>query len=213
MLTIKTFVCNMLDENCYVVSDDTREGVIIDCGAFYDEEQRAIARYIADNDIVLKHLLCTHAHLDHNFGTPFVRDTYHLLPEYAEADDKLMRNLPRQAASLYGLTLADNYPTADHYLAGGDTVAFGTHTMQVMTTPGHSRGSIVFHCPEEHIVFTGDTLFRMSVGRTDLHGGSMMQLMSSLKKLAALPPHTKVYPGHGADTTISDELAANPFMQ
>ena len=159
------------------------------------------------------HLLSTHAHLDHNFGTPFIRKTYNLLPEYAEADDTLMASMPRQAAKFYGLTLNEDYPKAEQFISDGDTITFGTHTLHVIATPGHSRGSVVFYDADEAVAFTGDTLFRMSVGRTDLNGGSMMQLMQSLKKLALLPPHTKVYPGHGPASTIGEELAANPFMQ
>ena len=213
MITIKTFPCNQLQENTYVVSDDTRECVIIDCGAFYDEERRAIAQYISDTQLTPVHLLATHAHLDHNFGTPFIYDTYHLLPEYAEADHGLMENLPRQAAHFYGLTLNETYPLAEHFLTEDTPVCFGSHTLYIITTPGHSKGSVVFYSKEENIAFTGDTLFRFSVGRTDLHGGSMMQLTQSLHKLRKLPPATIIYPGHGPISTISDEINANPFMQ
>ncbi len=213
MLNIKTFCCNMLDENCYVVSDATGECVIIDCGAFYQEEQHAIAQYITDAQLTPVHLLCTHAHLDHNFGTPFIQATYHLLPEYAEPDHGLMKHLPQQANTFYGLSLTEQYPLATHFLNEDEPVTFGTHTLQVIATPGHSRGSVVFYCQEEHAAFTGDTLFRFSVGRTDLHGGSMLQLTQSLRQLAALPADTKVYPGHGPASTIGDELNANPFMQ
>ena len=213
MLTVKTFTCNMLDENCYIVSDTTGECVIIDCGAFYDDEHRAIAEYIADNHLTPVHLLCTHAHLDHNFGTPFIRDSFHLLPEYAAEDDGLMKHMPQQAATFYGLTLTDSYPTASSFLSEESPVIFGEHTLQVIATPGHTRGSVVFYCQEENMAFTGDTLFRFSVGRTDLQGGSMMQLTQSLRKLATLPVDTIIYPGHGPSSTIGDELSANPFMQ
>ena len=99
------------------------------------------------------------------------------------------------------------------FFSPDETIRFGHHSLQVLKTPGHSPGSVVFYCAEEHIAFTGDTLFRMSVGRTDFEGGSYEALMNSLANvLAKLPSETVILPGHGPQSTIADELRYNPYL-
>lgn len=212
MIEVKSFTCNMLQENCYVVSDETHECVIIDCGAYYEEERATIVDYIETNGLVPVHLLCTHGHLDHIFGNNTVYAKYGLRPEVSKADARMMENAERQALSFYGFQLDYQLPAPNHFFSNHELVTFGNHVLQVLYTPGHSRGSVVFYCEQEHMAFTGDTLFRMSIGRTDLESGSMMQIIQSLRILAQLPDDTVVYPGHGAVTSIGEELAANPFM-
>ncbi|MBQ8046360.1 MAG: MBL fold metallo-hydrolase [Prevotella sp.] len=212
MIEVQRFTCNMLQENCYIVSDDTKECVIIDCGAYYEEERLAVIDEIRANSLTPTHLLCTHGHLDHNFGNDLIYREFNLKPEVSKADGRMMENLKRQALSYYGLQLDGEMPEVEHYLEPNETVRFGTHQLQVMATPGHSRGSVVFYCEQENAVFTGDTLFERSIGRTDLDGGSMMQIIQSLRMLAQLPDETVVYPGHGPQTTIGKELSQNPFL-
>lgn len=213
MMEIKTFVCNMLEENCYVVSDETKECVIIDCGAFYGEERDAIVRYIDNNQLKPVHLLATHGHLDHNFGNNTILEHYGLKPEVAEGDRNMMNNYNQQAQKFYGMQLNFELPEAGSVIADNQDITFGNHKLKVIPTPGHSKGSVTFYCKEENVAFTGDTLFQQSIGRTDLHGGSMMQIIQSLRILAQLPDETVVKPGHGNDTTIGRELESNPFME
>lgn len=213
MINIKRFVCNMLQENCYVVSDDTGECVIIDCGALYLEERTAIVNFIRDSKLVPKHLLVTHGHLDHNFGNNTIYNEYGLKPEVSEHDDYLMRSLNRQAEAMYGLRLDIDFPDVGKHLSANEIITFGTHKLRVLTTPGHSRGCICFVCDAEKVVFTGDTLFRMSIGRTDFEGGSIQQIIDSLHRLAKLPDETVVLPGHGPQSTIGDEKRYNPYMR
>ncbi|MBO4314588.1 MAG: MBL fold metallo-hydrolase, partial [Prevotella sp.] len=97
-------------------------------------------------------------------------------------------------------------------LSGDDAIRFGNHQFKVIETPGHSRGSVFFYCEEENIAFSGDTLFRFSIGRTDLDGGSMFMIIQSLRTISQLPDKTIVYPGHGDSTTIGDEVAHNPYI-
>jgi len=172
MLKIQRFVCNMLQENCYVVSDETRECVIVDCGAYYEHEQKAIKSYIEREGLKPTHLLATHGHIDHNFGNGFIADTYGLKVEVPAQDEWLMDSLADQAVNFIG----------------------------------------VYYIADEHTALTGDTLFHLSIGRTDFERGSMMQMMMSLHVLAQLPDETVVLAGHGEDTTIGDELRMNPFM-
>lgn len=211
-MKIESLVCNMLQENCYVVSDETKECVIVDCGAFYEEERRALVEYIRNNDLKPVHLLATHGHLDHNFGNDTIFKEFGLKPEIAQADEAWITNYKEQAMKLYGMTLEMEMPEVGHFLSDKEKIQFGNHTLEVMETPGHSPGSVVFYCEEENVLFTGDTLFQMTIGRTDLEGGSMMQIIQSLRIIAQLPDNTKVYPGHGYTTTIGYELSRNPYM-
>ena len=212
MIKIKTFVCNMLQENCYVMSDETNEAVIIDCGAFYPEEQQAIADYIEREQLTPVRLIATHGHFDHNFGNSFVWHRYGLKPEVTAEDLPLM-DIRRQMRSMMGMDYEIEQAPTGRLLNTKDDVTFGSHRLRVLPTPGHSRGSVTFYCEAEHAAFTGDTLFRMSIGRTDFEGGCWSDMSHSLKKvLAILPADTTVYPGHGEPTTIGYELQYNPYM-
>lgn len=211
-MKIKAITCNMLQENCYVVSDETRQCVIIDCGAYYEAERKALVAYINDEHLQPVHLLVTHGHLDHNFGNNTVYETFGLQPEVSEADLKMMENLASQAKTFYQLDLNYNFPAVGRTFQPNEVISFGNHQLSVIETPGHSRGSVTFYSKEENVAFTGDTLFKTSIGRTDFPGGSMFQIINSLRLLAQLPDNTIVYPGHGEPTSIGWELAHNPYM-
>lgn len=212
MLNIKTFTCNMLQENCYVVSDETKECVIIDCGAYFDKDRKAIVDYIRTEGLVPKHLVGTHAHIDHHLGINTIFEEYGLQPEIPLADKELMENLPQQAGALLGIILDYDMPDVGRWLNEGDTIAFGSHWLKVINTPGHTKGSVILYCEDEHVAFSGDTLFQGSIGRTDLPGGSMFDMLQTLRLISQLPDDTVVYPGHGSKTTIGYELAHNPYM-
>lgn len=212
MIKIQKFVCNMLQENCYVVSDESLDCVIIDCGAYYEEERRAIVDYIRQEQLRPVHLLATHAHLDHNFGNNTIAETFGLKPECATQDEKTMYAVDSQAEKFFGITLDYELPPVGSCFKEGDTIPFGTHELKVIGTPGHSRGSVCFYIKDEDVLFSGDTLFHHSIGRTDFQGGSMLQIIQSLRMLAQLPDQTVVLPGHGGQTTIGEELAHNPYM-
>ena len=213
MFNVKSFMFNLLQENTYVVSDDTKECVIIDCGAYYDQERDVLTNYIEDNGLKPMRLLATHGHFDHNFGIDTIYKTYGLKVEIAAEDGQLVSDLPKQFQEMIGVPLRREYPSVGRYFGKDEVIRFGNHELRVLKTPGHSRGGVVFYCEEEHIVFTGDTLFKMSVGRTDFDGGSYEELMNSLRNvLAKLPADTIVYSGHGPKTTIGEELRYNPYL-
>lgn len=212
MMTVKRFVFNMLQENTYVVSDETREAVIIDCGALYDEERTALLNYIKDLRLKPVHLLSTHGHFDHNFGNDTVWRTFGLQPEVAAEDEWLMDIKQQVRQMMGGADYEREFPPVGRRLSGDAAVSFGTHTLLVMATPGHTRGSVTFYCEAERMAFTGDTLFRMSIGRTDFESGSPADMAASLRKLAGLPADTVVYAGHGEPTTIGEEAERNPYM-
>ena len=213
MLKIQRFVCNMFQENCYIVSNDTNECVIIDCGAFFDEEKNAIVNYLKSNGLTPKHLLCTHGHIDHNFGNKFVFDTFGLRPEVHKGDQPLMNKLGAQAKAFIGVDCGNDFPAVSKHLEDGGKVTFGNHTFTITGTPGHTPGSVFLYCKEERLAFSGDTLFQMSIGRTDLELGDFDEIMRSLEHIAnALPPDTTILPGHGGSTTMKEELAHNPYL-
>lgn len=211
-MKIERFVCNMLQENCYVVSDESQECAIIDCGAWYEEERQAIVNYIRENGLTPTHLLCTHGHCDHNFGIDTIHQAFGLLPEIHQLDNDFMEHLADQAVQFIGFRPDNDYPAVGRFLSDGEEIALGTHRLHVIHTPGHSRGSVCFHIADEHLLLTGDTLFRQSIGRTDLAGGSMMQIIQSLRQLSQLPDETVILPGHGPKSTMGDELRINPFL-
>lgn len=201
----------MLAENCYIVSDKTNECMIVDCGAYGDVEQSYIATYIAENNLKPTLYILTHGHFDHIMGSKWVYETYNLNPVICGYDADKYNNF-RKDTEDFGFSVNYDLPAIGRCVNDGDTVSFGNHTFKVIHTPGHSPGCVVFYCEEEAVAFTGDTLFRSSIGRTDLPGGSMFQIIQSLRSLTQLPDDTKVYPGHGMDTTIGQELASNPYL-
>ncbi len=212
MLKIKTFTVNPLQENCYVVSDDTLECVIIDCGATGAGEQQAITGYIKQCNLKpVRHIL-THAHADHCAGSGMIYSAYGLKPEVHLSDEPLIKGYAKFYEYVFGTPAKEALPAVEHYFTETETIKFGSHSLAIIATPGHSPGSVVFYCEEEKAAFTGDTLFKGSIGRTDLPGGSMFFIIQSLRMLCQLDDNVAVYPGHGADTTIGIECATNPFV-
>lgn len=214
MLNIKTFVFNPFQENTYVVSDDSNEAVVIDCGAFFNEERKELTDYIAKNNLKVVHLLSTHGHIDHNFGNNTIADYYNVRPEVHKADAGLMRRLCEQALAFCNYHLDYDMPEVSDFLNDGDIIRFGNHEMKVIHTPGHSPGSTVLYIADEDVAFSGDTLFMMSIGRTDLEGGSFSDIQKSLlRMIKELPDNTKVFPGHGPQTSIAKEKLHNPYIR
>lgn len=213
-MNIKTFEVNPLGENCYVVSDDTREAVIIDCGCSTESEWADIKEYIATQGLQVKHLLNTHLHFDHVWGNTFVYRDFGVKPEANYEDLYIYEHMDEQIRSVVGVSIPHPpLPPLGTSLLDGSEIVFGNTTLKVLTTPGHSRGCICFYSEPDGVLFSGDTLFCGSCGRTDLEGGSMESMIQSLQKLATLPDETKVFCGHGSTTTIGREKLYNPYLQ
>ena len=214
MLNIQRFVFNPYQENTYVVSDDTGECVIIDCGAFFDDERMAIVEYINDNGLTPKHLLCTHGHFDHCIGNDTIFANYGLSPEIHQSDSFLLNSLDRQTESYLGFQVEPSVPKAVRFIDKNDVINFGSHSFKILETPGHTPGGLTFFCEEEKVAFTGDTLFQMSIGRTDFEEGDDEAMFRSLHDvIAKLPTETEVRSGHGPKTTIGSELRMNPYLR
>ena len=210
-IMIKTFYFNDLRTCCYVLWDDTKECVIVDAGCYSESEKGRLAKFVYENGLKPVKLLQTHGHFDHVMGCMFARKQWDI-PAYMNHGD-----IPQVArASSYGGYFGYSFEDPGEEfidLKDGDEITFGHTALKVLHTPGHSKGGVVYYNEAEKYVITGDSLFAQSIGRTDLPGGDLDELMVSLKnKILALPEETKVYPGHGPATDIATEKQTNPFM-
>lgn len=212
MMKVEKFVFNEWQENCFVAYDETKEAVIIDCGAHSTREFERLVYYVERMGLKPVAQLCTHLHLDHIFGTQMVLDKWGLTPVAGAADAFLVEQWPMVSA-MFGMPGEPQPPMPGKYLGDGDALKFGNSVLKVLETPGHSPGSLCFYSKSDNILFSGDVLFNYGVGRSDLPGGNGQQLYNSIaSKLFTLPDSTKVYCGHGPETTIGDEKFGNPFM-
>ena len=210
MLEKKIFVFNPIEENTYLLFDETKEAVIIDCGASTEEEQMQVSDFIGEKELKLKYLLNTHIHFDHVLGNQFICETYGLTPQYHRAEEAVL-GLGKLNVLFSPIKYKPIYP--EHYLNHNEEISFGNTRFKVLFTPGHSLGGLCFYSEKDSCVFSGDTLFFHDIGRTDLPGGNHSKLIKSIKKhLFTLPESTVVYPGHALPTTIGEEKLNNPYF-
>ena len=210
MLKIKTFVFNPVMENTYLLFDETQEAAIIDCGASNEQEQKQVTDFIKENKLNLKRLLNTHIHFDHVLGNRFIYETYGLKPEYSREEESIPGfNRLNLAFSPIRYESID----AGHFIEHGEEIKFGNTRLKALFTPGHTSGGLSFYSEKDECVFTGDTLFHLDIGRTDLPGGSHKIILQSINnQLFTLPDRTVVYPGHEESTTIEEEKLNNPYF-
>jgi glyoxylase-like metal-dependent hydrolase (beta-lactamase superfamily II) len=212
-MKIKKFEFNMFPVNTYVLSDETGNSVVIDPGCFYPEEKQMLKDYIEDNNLKLQHVLCTHLHLDHVFGNPFLQKEYGIAPSGNQQDEFWLEQATAMARS-FGFQYDEKQPSLGRHICEGDEIIFGDVTLKALHIPGHSPGSIVYYCQEAACVFSGDVLFNGSIGRADLRGGNFDELKEGIcSHLFTLPAETRVYPGHGPSTSIGYEKKNNPFFR
>lgn len=214
MVRVEKFLGNEYEECTYVMSDETLEAVIIDCGVLIPRKRQELLAFIEQNHLQPVRLLMTHAHHDHAYGNDLIHDRYGLLPEVHEDDRVLMtRQLPRRIAELHK-DYPHDIPMPEHYLTDGETITFGTHSLQVIHVPGHSPGSVTFYCAEEGIAFTGDTLMKSWIGNTELMFSSPEDMFASLRHLVqVLPDDTVIYPGHYGKGVMADVKAKNEQLK
>jgi glyoxylase-like metal-dependent hydrolase (beta-lactamase superfamily II) len=194
-MILKRLTVGALSTNCYIVGcDETKDALIIDPGLDRKNEIQRILEEINRNNLRVQFIVNTHGHTDHTSGNGVVKEATGasiLIHEY-------------DAPMLIALN------TADKTLHDGEIIKAGKVRLQVLHTPGHTQGSICLL--SEKVMFTGDTLFAYSIGRTDLPGSSDEAIQGSLKRLITLPDHLKVYPGHGPASTMGKEKKSNPFL-
>lgn len=212
MLKIKQFVFNDFAECTYVIVDEeTSEAIVVDPGMASPQDIKRFDDFIIQNDIKITQIVNTHLHMDHCYGANYVKSKYKVKLAANEGDASLGMNLATQAR-MFGMDAAVDPVVIDVPLHDGDTIKVGSDFLDVIGTPGHSKGGICLYSPSGKFLIAGDTLFKGSIGRTDFPEGNHEQLVESVNnKLLTLPPETLVLSGHGPATTIGEEKSHNPF--
>ena len=204
-MKIEQFTFGPFGTNTYVLADEDGKVLLIDPACFYEQERQALYQTISrlhqpDQPLTI---VATHGHLDHLWGAKWATETWHTPVRMHEADIPMAQAMQAQY-NLFGIR-ATPQPFPIVPLKSSNLQMFKSSNVQILPTPGHTPGSICLYCSEEKVLFSGDTLFRMGYGRTDLPGGDMGQMIDSLRRLFTLPDDTRVYPGHGDFTTIGAE--------
>lgn len=204
---IKIMEVGALGTNCYLVyCGNNKEGIIIDPGGDGDQ----IISIIQKIKIDIKYIINTHGHHDHIGANKKIKDYTNKELLIHKNDSAMLTSSQRNFSVFSGEEC--NGPAADRFLSEGDLIEFGECSLKVIHLPGHTPGGIGLYSEKEGILFSGDTLFYGSIGRTDLPGSDFQEMTKSLAKLMELPDATIVFPGHGPDTTIAQEKEINPFI-
>lgn len=211
-MNIARFVFNPIQENTYVVWDATGECAVIDAGNLSAREDNALVNFITEHKLRPVLALNTHGHFDHIAGVEFLRTTYDI-PFAMSGKDAFLLGAAASSARMYGVEVREAPAKIDRDLDSLTEIGFGDTRFEIIATPGHTPGHVSLYEPQSKTLFTGDTLFRESIGRTDLPGGDYSWIMRSIiEKILPLGDETKVYPGHGDQTTIGHESLYNPFI-
>lgn len=212
MIHIQSFVFSPFSENTYVLYDDSAACIILDPGCLQQQERDELTGFVAAKGLKVERIVATHCHLDHVFGAKYLKEYYGVPFAIPTGEQQMLRMAP-ESAQRWGIPGME--PTqADELLPETGELSFGESHLQILFVPGHAPGHLAFYSPEQGFVMSGDVLFRGSIGRTDLPGGSMPQLEDSIRRVMyALPDHTAVYSGHGPATTIGEEKRANMFVR
>ena len=213
MINATMMTVNPFGENLYFLWDEaSREAVVVDPGMMRDAEREMVTNFITGQQLDVKHVLLTHLHLDHAMGARWLADKTGADVCASAKDAQLGLEMPQQVAQFH-LKVECAPLTIDNELVDGDTIPLGEELIQVLHVPGHSPGGLAFYLPQSALLIAGDTIFNGSVGRTDLTGGDMAQLITSIReKILTLPDETVIASGHGPTTTIADEKRCNPFL-
>jgi len=210
-MKIERFTVNHLGENTYLVYDDTRECAVIDPGCYSDDERKAITSRIAQLDLRPKYIINTHCHIDHVIGVNFLKKTYGI-PFAANSADQYLLDKAEAFATVWKWKL-DGEISIDIDCTEGTEFHIGNSILKCAATPGHTPGGMVIYSEQDKFMMTGDTLFKGTIGRTDLPGGDYDTLIASIRnRLMRFDSLYNVHPGHGESTTIGVEAGENPFI-
>lgn len=213
MIQVHQFTFNPFQENTYVLSDETKECVIIDPGNYERFEDQELEDFISQKGLKPVRLLNTHCHLDHVFGNQFVSQRWNLGLEMHRLDLPTL-GMVKLSADLYGIHNYKTSPEPQHFLEAGEIIRFGQSELEVRFVPGHAPGHVAFVGHSDRIAIGGDLLFLNSIGRTDLPGGDHQTLISSvISEFFSLDSDFVIYPGHGPETTVGQEQSHNPFFK
>lgn len=208
MLEIRKFSLGPLQTNCYLVGcDETMQAAVIDPSW----NGSGISAAAEDDGWQITHILLTHSHFDHVGGLADLKAATGA-PVYIHPEAVEMLGQANMLASLFGMTIKSP-PPPDELLAAGQIIEVGRLKLHTLFTPGHAPGHVSFHLPDYQVVFDGDVLFRGSIGRYDFPDSDYDTLMNSIQQqLLTLPDETRVFSGHGPETTIGEEKRHNPFL-
>lgn len=210
-MQIKSFTFNPFQENTLVVFDETNEAVIFDPGCFEKQEYLKLTDFIEENNLQVKVLINTHCHIDHVLGNAYIKRKFQIPLWIHRNEIPVLKSVSAYAPS-YGFPGYEE-SEADEFIDEKDTLKFGNTSLEIRFVPGHAPGHLVFYHQPSKTCIGGDTLFKDSIGRTDLPGGEPDTLINAIKKqLFTLPDDTVIYPGHGPTTTIGYEKENNPFV-
>jgi glyoxylase-like metal-dependent hydrolase (beta-lactamase superfamily II) len=213
-MKIKKFIINPFQINCYIYYDEvSREGVIIDPGAYNKNEEDEIVKFIENENIRLLYSLNTHGHIDHILGNKFAVNIFNI-PQLIHKDDLFLLENAKIHGKLFGLNIED-VPAPDDFITDNLVISIGNTDIRFMHTPGHSPGGVCIVDHTNKVIFSGDTIFRDSIGRTDLAGGDIEILLESIhsKLFCQCDDDYRIYPGHMEETTIGMEKKNNPFLR
>lgn len=211
-MKIARLMFNPIQENTYIVWDDTLEAAVIDAGNMSEREDEILDKFIADRGLKPVLAINTHGHFDHVLGVEHLRSKYGAKFALSSKDEFLLKTAS-VSAELFGVRAVDMPVAIDVDLEGMESVKFGSTELKVIPTPGHTPGHVALYEPQAGILFTGDTLFRESIGRTDLPGGDYSWIMRSIiDNLLPLGDEVTIYPGHGEESTLGHESMYNPFV-
>ena len=209
---IETFVFNPIQENTYLLWDDTGACIVVDAGNSNPREDARLKAFIDEKGLRPAAAVNTHGHFDHALGVEFLKRTWGI-PFALSSDDAFLLETAGVSGSLFGVACGELPRSIDTDLKTCGEVRFGDTVLQVIHTPGHTPGHVSLYEPASKSLFTGDTLFRESIGRTDLPGGDYSWIMRSiLERILPLGDEVKVFPGHGEATDIGHESLYNPFI-
>ena len=199
MLEVKSFVFGLFETNTYVVHDEQGNALLVDPACYSEYDKQVLLRYVELNKLTMRAIIATHGHLDHLWGAKWASEQWKLPVQIHEADIPMVKAMQQQY-NMFGIRR-----TSEAFEVEPLSLQPSAYSFQIIETPGHTPGSVCLYWPEEKMLLSGDTLFRMGYGRTDLPGGNMGQLVASLDRLFELPVDTLVYPGHGEITMIGQE--------
>ena len=213
MSEVKVFYVNELRECCYLLWDETKECVIVDPGMQNANENARLEKFITEKGLTPKMVLLTHAHFDHIMGLAFIEKRWGVPVMMNSADKRLLADAEKYFKMWEAEAELPSAETID--VEDGQSISFGNTKILAIATPGHTRGGMSYYVPKDNLLFTGDTLFAGSIGRTYLPGGDYDQLMESLldKLIPTVDRDATVLPGQGYSTTIVQELQNNPFLR
>lgn len=211
MITVNALTFNAIQTNTYLLSDETGECAIVDPACQTKAEQQLLSDFIAKQSLKPVALWFTHLHFDHIYGARYVIDNYNLTP-MASASDLYLLDVNKRLMEMWGIDAPEQFAITS-FIDEESSLSFGNSRFRALLIPGHSAGSLAFVSSDESVCISGDALFRMSIGRTDIGGSTEEDLIASIRtKIFALPDNTVIYPGHGPSTTVGYERHYNPYF-